>query len=261
MKVFLIVVAHIVGVFSLILVGLRLNDAISKDYAGLVTLFSVAITAYITFLNALYQKSYAFHLLINRLRLRFSRTHTFWQPHFHFEMEADKCVGPLLLNELWQLLSKGEYGQAVRQSQTPSKLVVSLDSLLTIQLRINDNSLDLGFEHKFLVPSHLYDQYRFRLARLAEDITKIVRPVKTAYGIQVSFGDGARNPYYGFFVNRVPMSLLQDFQVTFRLDAKSDCRIEAGTDHVNVEAGCLTDAFEALNQVLRLRALPKGVPT
>lgn len=261
MKTTWIIVGHIFGIILVLIVGLQLNDAISKDYAGLVAVFSILIGGYTTLLNVLYQRSYAFHLLVNRLRLKLARTHTFWQPHFHFEMDANKRTEQSLLDELWQLLSKGQYGQAVKQSQTPTTLVVTLDSLLAIQLRINDSSVDLGFKHKLLVPSHLYDEYRSRLARLAEDVTKAIRPVKTTYGIQVSFGDGSRNPYYGFFVNRVPASLLQNFQVTFRLDAKSDCRIEAGTDHVNVEAGSLADAFEALNQVLRLRALPKGVPT
>lgn len=257
-KVMIIIAVHVVGIGLLTAIGLRLNAVISEKYAGLVTVYSLAVGVYTTVLSVLYQRSYAFHLFVNRLRLKFARTHTFWLPHFRFGVAGPQENAADFLDGLWGLFKKGMYGRPVRRDRTVTTLVVALDDLLVVKFRVENGFLSVSFEQRLLVPSHLYDDYRRRLAKLAEDVAKIVHPTSTTYGIQVSFGDGARNPYYGFFVNRVPASLLQDFQVTFRLAPHSDCRIEAGTDHVNVEAASLTDTFEALNQVLRLRALPKG---
>lgn len=244
-KAVIIAVAHAFAIALLAWAGLALNDAISRKYAGVVTVFSLAAGLYTTVLNILYQRSYAFHLLVNRVRLKLARTHTYWQPHFHLALGERSHENQSLMDELWDLLRTGEYGRPVKREQTPTTLAVALDDLLVLKFRVYDGSLDMGFEQKLLVPSHLYDDYRRRLARLAEGITRAVRPARTEYAIQVSFGDGVRNPYYGFFVNRVPASLLQDFQVAFRLAPQSDCHIQAGTDHVSVEAPTLSDTFEA----------------
>ena len=115
-----------------------------------------------------------------------------------------------------------------------------------------------SYNQKLLVPSHLYDAFRQRLALLAEELQRVIKPIMTRCSVRVSFPEGKSNPYYGFFVNRLSPSLLQDFQVIFRLDAKSDCRIEAATDHINVEGASLSEMFNAPTQVLTLRALPKG---
>lgn len=94
--------------------------------------------------------------------------------------------------------------------------------------------------------------------RLVEDLSQAVKPITTQCGIVIEFAEGKSNPYYGFFVNRIPARLLEDFQVTFRLDPASDCRIEADQKHINIEGTRLTEVFEALAQVLTLRALPGG---
>jgi hypothetical protein len=186
----------------------------------------------------------------------FRRTHTFWQPHFHFEF-GQSCDSSVI-EDLWKHFSTGEYGKTVKKDQTLTTLRVSIDNLFVVSLRIGDTSLDLAFDQKLLVPSHLYDTYRQRLSKLAEGARNIVNPATAKYSIIVSFADGTRNPYYGFFVSRVPAKLLQNFQVTFRLGPHSDCRIEAGMDQVDIEGASLTDTFDALNQVLSLKALPLG---
>jgi hypothetical protein len=116
----------------------------------------------------------------------------------------------------------------------------------------------MDFEQKLLVPSHLYECYRQRLAKLAESVIQLVKPNSVQYGLRVSFEAGVKNPYYGLFVNRVSADLLQNFQVVFRLDARSSCRVEAGKEDVNIESENMTELFEALKKALSLEALPAG---
>lgn len=256
MRFVFIIIGHIVLIVLLLWLGTSLNAKINHDYAGVITVFSLALGIYSTALNILYQKWQRFHLFANRIFLIFRRTHTFWQPHFHFEF-GQSCDSSII-EDLWKHFSTGEYGRTVKKDQTLSTLRVSIDNLFLMSLRVGDTSLDLAFDQKLLVPSHLYDTYRQRLSKLAEGARNTVNPTTAKYSIIVSFGEGARNPYYGFFVSRVPAKLLQNFQVTFRLGPHSDCRIEAGMDQVGIEGVSLTDTFDALNQVLSLKALPLG---
>jgi hypothetical protein len=258
MRFILIIISHIVAIVFLIWLGTSLNAKINQDYAGVITVFSLALAIYSTGVNILYQRCQRFHLFVNRIFLIFKRTHTFWQPHFHFEF--DGSCDSSVIEDLWSHFSTGDYGKTVKKDQTLSTLRISIDNLFVMTLRIGDTSLDLEFDQKLLVPSHLYDIYRQRLSKLAEGARNTINPKTSKYSIIVSFGDGMRNPYYGFFVSRVPAKLLQNFQVTFRLGPHSDCRIEAGMDQVDIEGVSLTDTFDALNQVLSLKALPLGVP-
>jgi hypothetical protein len=260
-KALWIIGGHVVVVGLLFWAGFALNDIIKKHsdaYTGIITLFSVAFAAYTTALNFLYQRNAAFHLYVHRLLLKITRTHTFWQPQFDFQLNQERVADPSLLTQVWEMLRQGRHGNAVQKDQTPTTLSVSLDNLFIARFRLNEVSLCAFFDQKLLVPSHLYGAFRQRLALLAEDLQRVIKPTMTRCSVRVSFPEGKRNPYYGFFVNRLSPSLLQDFQVVFRLDAKSDCRIEAATDHVNVEGTSLCEMFDALTQVLTLRALPKG---
>ncbi len=261
MKVFWIIGGHILIICLLFWMGLALNTTIkqySDDYTGVITLFSVAFGLYTASLSLLYQRNAAFHLFVQRLLLRIARTHTYWQPQFDFQLDQAQLANELPLVQVWDMLCEGRHGHAVQKERTPTTLAASLDNLFVVRFRLNDNSLCVFFDQKLLVPTHMYDEYRQRLALLAENIQQVVKPTMTRCGVRVSFPEGRSNPYYGFFVNRLCPSLLQSFQVAFRLDARSDCRIEAGTDHINVEGTSLSEMFEALMQVLALRALPRG---
>jgi hypothetical protein len=256
MKIFGIILLHILGVILLLWLGFALNEKISREYSGVITVFSLALCIYSIILNYLYRRWQKFHLFVNRILLIFRRTHTFWQPHFHFELERD--CDARIVEEVWKHFQTGQYGSSIRKNQTPTTLEVSIDNLFIVSLRIGQNCLDLKFESRLLVPSHLYNEYRRRLSKLAEGIASILKPISTKYSIIVTFDGRNRNPYFGFFVSRVPAELLQTFQVTFRLTHDSDCRVEAGIDCVNIEGANLTDTFDAVNQVLSLRALPQG---
>jgi hypothetical protein len=259
MKVFAIIVIHIVIIVLLFGLGLLLNgktDSFTKNYAGVISVLSIAFSCYTTFLNYWYHKSPKFHFAVNRLLLWFVNTHTYWKPHFDLRLTDD--TNTTVLAQCWDLLRSGRHGRPVKMYETPTTLCASLDDLFVIKFRLADYSLSVSFDHKLLVPSHLYVSYRQRLGRLVEDLITVVKPTSTHCGILIEFAEGKHNPYYGFFINRVPPSLLDDFQATFRFDADSDCRIEAGQNRINIEGTRLTEVFEALGQVLALRTLPSG---
>ena len=261
MKALWIIGGHVIVVGLLLWAGLALNDVIktySDAYTGIITLFSIAFGLYTTALSCLYQRNAAFHLFVHRLLLKISRTHTYWQPQFDFQLDQEQLTNSSLLAHVWEMLCQGRHGNAVQKDETPTTLSVSLDDLFIVRFRRNDTSLCAFFDQKLLVPSHLYDAFRQRLALLAENLQRVIKPTMTRCSVRVSFPEDKANPYYGFFVNRLSPSLLQDFQVIFRLDAKSDCRIEAGMDYVNVEGTSLSEMFDSLMKVLALRALPKG---
>jgi len=258
-----IVVGHILGMLLLLWIGLWLNPLIveyGNAYAGVITVFSTAFGIYATVLSVLYQKNRRFHFWVNRFRLMLSRTHTYWQPAFDLELDPDDEGDRAgVLERVADALLHGQLGTARRLQSTASTLNVSIDDLMCFVCRLDGLHLHVHLDRKLLVPAHLYDRYRHKLARIADEIRRVVNPVSMRCGLIVSFGDGVPNPYYGFFVNRVPAELLQTFQVSFRLGRDSSCRIEAGTDHVSIEGTNLIDLFEGLSQVLNLRAVPNGV--
>ena len=256
MKTMVVVILHIVVIFLLIWLGITLDGKIKNDHTWLIAVFSIALGLYTTVLNFLYRRWQRFYLFVNRVLLKLRHTHTFWQPHFHFLLGKEPEAQ--IIEEVWRHFQTGQYGSATMRNKTPKTLEITIDELFVAKLRLGQNCVDLQFEQKLLVPSHLYNEYRRKLSKLAEGIAGIIKPVSSKYGIIVSFDEDNRNPYFGFFVTRVPAQLLQTFQVTFRLTNDSDCFVEAGIDRVNIEGGNLTDTFEALSQILSLTAIPQG---
>jgi hypothetical protein len=259
MKIFWIIAAHVVVSAFLLWGGISLNDVIlhsQSRYPGVVSVFSVAFAVYTTALNFLYHRNLAFHLFVNRIRLRLARTHTYWQPHVTMTLDPVTPVRATLLDEIWQMLADGKHGVPQRREMTPTTLSVALDELFVIRFRLDEQCLYMDFEQKLIVPSHLYDRFRKRLASLADNVARLAKPNAVQCGLVVSFDERDKNPYYGLFVNRVQPEMLQSFQVTFRLDANSSCRVEAGKNHVNIESQSLPDLFEALRTVVSLKALP-----
>jgi hypothetical protein len=254
-----IIAGHLVAVAVLLVIGLHF-DNVPNSHPGVTSVFSVAWTIYSAVLVFLYKKNRNFYFFVQRLLLKISRTHTYWQPSFDFDLNPNHLKAPSeILDHLWDLFRKGRHGRADKRGESCNTLSVGLDDLFTIVIRVDERNLHVHLDRKLLVPSHLYDSFRKRFAMLAEDISHAVSPVAVRCGLVVSFGDGIRNPYYGFFVDRVPPDLLQDFQVTFLLSRNSNCRIEATTDRISIEGSSVAELFEAANQVLDLRAVPDGV--
>ena len=263
MKIFIIIAAHLVAIALLFWCGVAFNDPIVQSqnhHAGLVAVFSIAFGIYSTVINFLYQRNQAFHLFLNRIWFRLVRTHTYWQPHFTMDLNSDR-LNVQILDEIWEMFSVGNHGSVQRKVATPTTLMIAFDELWVVRFRTDQNKLFMDFDQKLLVPSHLYNQYCQRLAKLVESVNQLVKPNSLQCGLRVSFEVGIKNPYYGLFINRIEPDLLQNFQVVFRIDAKSSCRVEAGKEDVNIESKNMADLFETLKKVLSLEALPAGKNT
>lgn len=258
--IFWVAAGHVVGVALLIGVGFALNSTIhqyAEDYAGLITVFSTAFGVYAFIVNLLYHKNRAFHLWVNRILLVLTRTHTYWQPSFDFDLRQESSHDcSVLVQEVLGVLREPEFGNTTISQPSLNTATVCFDELMCFVLRVEDLHLHIHLDRKLLVPSHLYEKYSHRLARIAEAVQHVVQPTAVRCGMTISFGDGVKNPYYGFFVSSVPADLLHTFQVSFRLDQRTSCRVEAGTDQVTIEGKSLVDLFAALSQVLNLRATP-----
>ncbi len=87
-----IVLAHAAGIAFLVLLGIWISPAINhyrQAILGVVSVLSTGFGIYSFVLNLLYHKNLSFHLLVDRLRLFVSRTHTYWLPAFDFELAPD----------------------------------------------------------------------------------------------------------------------------------------------------------------------------
>jgi hypothetical protein len=257
-----IVLAHIVVIIALVFVGLWISPMVevyTKRYSGVIAVLSTSFGVYSFVFNLLYQKNLAFHFLVNRIRLSVSRTHTYWLPAFDFELPAEAARDrQAVLGAVVGAVETVYTGTARRTASTPNATAISLDDLMCLMLRIEDGFLHVSLDRKVLVPSHLYDSYRHIFSQIAEAIVQSINPVSTRCGINVSFAEGTKNPYYGFFVSQLPSRLINRFEVSFRTSSHASCRVDATIDHVNVEGHSLAELFETLSKVLSFQALPGG---
>jgi len=257
-----IVLAHVAVIVALVFFGLWISpmiDQYAKKYSGVITVLSTFFGVYSLVLNLLYQRNLAFHLFVDRLRLLVSRTHTYWLPSFDFELlEETARDRQAVLDSAVEAIEHGHGGKSRRSISTPNSTAISLDDLICLTLRVEDGCLHVTLDRKILVPVHLYDSYRHTFARIAESLAQTIKPVSMRCGINVSFAEGMKNPYYGFFLSQLPADLINHFEVSFRMNNRASCRVEASTDHVNVEGQNLVEFFDTLSKVLSLRALPVG---
>lgn len=254
----LVVVGHIVGVLLLVGLGLLLNETLKANtYQGLTTVLSTAFGIYCFVVNILYHKNQTVFLWVNRLLLMVRRTHTYWLPAFDYTL-SDATVENRheLIDNVEKALKSLPSKKVQRTSGTPTSAAITIDDTIFLLLRVDEAHLHLTLDRKILVPSHLYESYSRRLARIAEAISNAIQPESARLGITITFADGIQNPYFGLFVQRVPSQLLRHFEASFLLHQGSSCRIEAGTDSINIESQGSVDFFDALNQVLALKAIP-----
>ena len=179
-----IFLGHIVGVVILLFVGLFLNDAITGKYAGVITVFSIAIGIYTFALNFLYRSNATFHFFVNRWMLFFRKTHTNWKPLFTLSKANIAQESKEQLKLIWIEFQKGIHGKAVKADETSNSVEIVLDDNIRLIIRIlQDDSggcLTMGFSQEILVPSHLYGEYIERLRLMLESIVNIVKPDRSA---------------------------------------------------------------------------------
>ncbi len=251
-----IALLHVLGVVLLVFVGLRLNDTLDR-YAGVSSVLSGAFGIYLLAFSFLYNRNPRFYAAVNRLLLLVQRDHTFWLMDIDFEIEPGGYGEQhALLDEILARLRSGGLGRVCVRSQTANRLEFTIDDLIGLVVGLGGARLHVSLDRKLTVPVHAYGEYQRRLLAIAEAIQGVARPTQVRCSVQVSFREGRQNPFYGFFVGRIPAKLLEVFHVVFRIDATSGCRVEASQDHVGVEANSLGVLFEGLTQVLSFRALP-----
>jgi hypothetical protein len=257
--IILVVIAHIVGIAALVGLGLLLNDTLKANtYQGVTTVLSTAFGIYCFVVNILYHKNQTVFLWVNRLLLQVRRTHSYWLPTFDFTLSDTTLANRReVINEVEKALAASPHKKIQRSNDTPSGATITIDDTFFFLFRVDESHLHVTLDRKILVPAHLYESYRQRLARFAEMFSNAIHPESVRLGITITFGDGVPNPYFGLFVQRVPSQLLRHFEASFLLTEASSCRIEAGTDSINIEGQGAVDFFEALSQVLALKAIPK----
>ncbi len=166
----------------------------------------------------------------------------------------------ILLAEIETKLLNSDLGKVEFTSKTVDKMEFKLDTgdgELGFIIHLENCRLTVCLDRKMTVPLNAYADYQKLLHNIAEKIQLVVKPDEVLCDVQVYFRQGKRNPFYGFFVNRVPAKWLESFHVVFRVDRHPDCRIEASTDHVGVQSNSLTKLFSGLDEVLTFQALPR----
>lgn len=240
------------------ILAIRLNDRIGAA-EGLVSILSFGFSIYISIINILYIKNNKFYIFVHKLFLLISRSHTFWNLDLDFVLDPDKLdQREGMLPRIEEMFREGKHGSPRVQSTATNRLDVLLDNTLGLTFISDDVGIHAGFDRELLVPTHLYSEEQRRLRKITNDLYSLIQPLEMRCGLQVRFRDVAHNPYFGYFVNRVPAELLQDFLVRFRLHHDSTCRIEAQTDCVGLQSKSLAEMFEAMTQVLSLEAFPIG---
>lgn len=254
----LVVVAHLVGIALLVVVGLCFNDTLKANtYGGVTTVLSTAFGVYCFVVNVLYHKNQTVFLWVNRLFLMVRRTHAYWLPAFDYTLsDATLEARRELISNVEKALEAAQFKKVMKTNVTPTSATITVEDTFFLIVRLDEAHLHVTLDRKILVPSHLYESFCQRLARIAEAISTAVRPDSVRLGIAITFGDGVQNPYFGFFVQRVPSQVLRHFEASFSLSQTSNCRIEAGTESINIESQGAVDFFQALTQVLALKAIP-----
>lgn len=254
----LIIAGHLVGIALLTCLGYVLNRKI-EPYAGYVTVFMGTLGLYVTALNYLYRYNVRFYVFVNRLLLHVERKHTYWNVDFHYDLPRSRLRNlGMLMDHLGDIFRAGRFGPIEVKKEDNRLNVYLLDHEIGLVLHLDESGLHLNTDRKLLVPSTLYANRGKLLRSIASEVGDCTKPARTRCTLEIFFRDGVRNPYYGFFVNQVPMGLVEDFNVAFRLDHGSESKVRACVDHIDVESTNIADGFEAFSSVLLLRALPLG---
>ncbi len=254
-------VLHVVVGVVLVLGGLSANATLER-YSGLLTVIGLGFGYYSFVLNLYYNRNPRVYGLVNRVLLSIRRDHTYWELSIAFIFEPrspdQRCV---LLSTIESRLREKYVGRVQVTRVTMEHMEMTIDNLIGLIFHLEAHRLALSLDRRLTVPVHAYAEYQHELFTIADAIQEVVKPDDVICDVQVYFRRGQPNPFYGFFVCRVPSKLVEAFHVVFRMDRCPDCRIEASTDHVGVHANSLAKMFACLDEVLSFRALPASVET
>jgi hypothetical protein len=250
-----------ISVLILALVGIHLA---AYWHGGWSEVYTVGVTTYGllgTALAALYKWNQRFYFLAKKVRFWISGANTYWTASFRFEIDPKQC-SPELLGVVADRLKLDQKVKVdvQKKDRMGMTLVLRKDFPIGLRFDLDEDSLFVSTDRELLVPANLADAYVKRLEKIADEIRSVVHPHGVVCDVNVGFGEGSKNPYYGFFIERVPPDLLENFQVRFVVDRDSDCRVTAETDSVSIRSTRLADLFKGISKIVSLSALPEGAP-
>lgn len=255
-----IVAAHVLGILALLAIGLWLNTSIAahlSNYQGVITVFSTAFGVYSFAINYLYHRNQNVYLWVHRALLILRRTHTYWLPAFDYALgERTLEARRSLLSTVELALSALSEKKIKRTDETPYFAKMVLDDVFFLVLRCDESHLFVSLDRRILVPSHLYERYCRQFAKIAETVATAANAGSIRLGMTITFDDGVVNPYYGFFVRRIPSHVLRHFEASFQFGHSESCQIIAGTNSISIEGESVVDFFAGLSQVVALEATP-----
>lgn len=235
--------------------GLLANSALN-EYSGLLSVLGLGIGYYSTVLNYHYNHDPAVYAFVNRALLRIRRDHTYWELSLAFSFEPKSPPErEELLSDLEAKLRAAGIGAITVPIKAFGRMEVTIDHLIGLEFRLEPCRLAVNFDRRLTVPIHAYADYQKLLLDLSDAIQSAFVADEMTCDVQVFFRKNKINPFYGYFLNRIPAKMLETFHVVFRLDRCPDCRLEASQDHLGVQATSLPKLFAGLDEVLSYRAM------
>ena len=248
---------------GLAVLGTSYNASTPQErFANLKSALGILVGYYSFVFNWYYNTNPRVYGFVNRYLLLVRRTRTFWDMNLEFAFESRPGEQlSKLLGELEAKLLESKLGKLKIESRTVDRMKFVLDTgedEVGFIVHLEDGLMTVCLDRKITVPLDAFSDYQNLLIKIAEKMQFVVKPDRVLCNVQVYFRQGKPNPFYGFFVNRIPARWLETFHVVFRVDRHPDCRIEASTDHVGVQADSLTNLFSGLEEVLTFQALPSA---
>ena len=229
-------------------------------FANLRSAIAVLAGYYSFVFNWYYNTNPKLYGFVNRHLLLIKQIHTFWDMNLEFRFESRSGENlAKLLPELKTALDESNLGELEVKSSDVDKLEFVLHTRegdIGFRIYLQDCVLTACLDRRLTVPFNAHKDFQNLLQNIAEKIQRVAKPDQVLCNLLVYFREGKPNPFYGFFVNRIPVEWLKTFNVVYNVARHPECLIEATTDHVGVKSDSLKTLFEGLGDVLTFQALP-----
>lgn len=209
-------------------------------------------------IQLLYYRNEAVFLAVNKILMIFKKVHTRWKPFFAYTLSDVHCQEVTdRLESVQNELSRLPDAKLKWRKESSTLYRVELFDVFHFVLMIRELRIVLTFDRDETVPSHLYDRYSSRLASIAEVFQRELRPTEMQMSLTLTYRDGIKNPYFGYFVREVPSHLLTAFDITFEVGTEQKSRVCATVDSVEVHSDSIRCLFESAEHILSLSAIPQ----
>lgn len=225
-----------------------------SEWQGRIALAAATLEVYVFIAWAVYLKNERTYLFVQRILLRFRRTHTFWK------FKVSYSSTPALKGQSFDI---DESVVAIEQAfkdaiPTASISAITLKNQVTVTIDDGDRFI-FDFDHaqeelhvtssRIRVPSHLYAAQLASLLRITSSIERSLQPGVAFYGLDINFD---KNPYFGFFVQNVPINLIRGFHCSFQTTIRPGCTVEANKTTIFVSARDYPSLMEVAESYLSL---------